>query len=144
MVEDYEIITKIDSNSEDIRNQVFSIWRGHIKAPVPDKLLEKRLRSLTLSVLHCPTNKVVGFTTSHLKFYPPLGKHFYFVGLIVLEGYADRPFLFGRTFTHLQDIRSPEAAGVIVSRKNRRISDQMLERYGFSRIKDDLFLRNFE
>jgi hypothetical protein len=144
MNEDYKILYSLDTSSEEIQNQVFSVWREFIKSPIPKKLLEKRLSNLSLAVLHRPTNKVIGFTTSSLKFYPSVGKNYYFVGLIVSKGYPGRPFLLDKTFTYLQENKSSEAAGVAITRKNKRISDKILERYSFFKVKGNTFLRDFE
>lgn len=143
MTENYQILKKSELTNPQFNEQIFSIW-GKFIPNVPYLILTSRLSRVVLAILHTPSNKIIGFSAVRLKMNLPHKEFYYDLELLVEEGYSDRPLLLEKTLMELQNNRTSHAKGVMIFRKNEEISDEVLQRYGFTKQKENLFYRDFE
>lgn len=126
----YRILSGVDNKTLEVEEGVISLWKKLGICSREEGI--KKVGNLVLSLLDTDTDRIVGATTAKLSWRVTPGGWFYDFGMSVLPGHARRPFLLERTIDFLRDNGNRSAKGVVIVKKNKKISDKLLKRYGFS------------
>jgi hypothetical protein len=146
MSEDYIVLYPKDlANSHEVE-MLLDFWEE--VGVYSREVGRSRIPQVVVSLKHIPSGKIVGVMTAKLMLRPSLGGKYYRLGIIVAPGNSSRPLLLPLALEYLEKYREGDAKGVALKRKNKKISDRLLKRYGFSPFANqfthaDKFYRDF-
>lgn len=151
----YELIEFYHNSNDKIRNQIIDLWVNNQALTVIEAL--NRVNYVVCAIRHIPSDKIIGVSTAKIIILPKTNDIYYFYGMFIDKEHrgADenlctvKPGISKTTFNVLKRQNNKYIKGVAATIENERITDKMLQRYGWTKLEDNslkfrLFFKNFE
>ena len=139
----YNILNRSQISDPKSIEQILKIWQK-LSPDVPISTLLSRIDKIVLAIYCVDEGRIIGMSTVKLKLDRIYRKLYYELGVVVEPGHSNRPLLLKKTIVELEKNKDKDAKGVLVLRKNKKVSDKFLKRLGFTKIQDDYrFYKDF-